>query len=166
MITAETIRERGHHEGDFADTITLDEDLRHRRRMAMVSDGGIAFVLNLSEARLLREGDGIVLDDGRVIEVKAKPEPLYAVRGRDPVHLLHLAWHLGNRHLAAAIEADRLLIRQDRVIRDMVEGLGGIVEEIEAPFDPAGGAYAESHAHGHADGHHHGHGHHDGHSHG
>lgn len=154
MISAETIRQRGSQAGSFADTITLDEDQRHRRRMAMVSDGGIAFLLNLSEARLLREGDGIVLDDGRVIEVKAKPEPLYEVRGRDGVHLLHLAWHLGNRHLAAAIEETRILIRRDRVIRDMVEGLGGTVTEVEAAFDPAGGAYA-GHAHSHG-GHTHG----------
>lgn len=159
MLMGETIRARGHHEGAFADTITLDEDLRHRRRMAMVTDNGIAFVLNLSEARLLRDGDGIVLDDGRVIEVKAKPEPLYEVHGHDAVHLLHLAWHLGNRHLAAAIEPDRILIRRDRVIREMVEGLGGHVHEVEAPFDPAGGAYAGHghHHHGHDDGHHHHH---------
>ncbi|WP_185983869.1 urease accessory protein UreE [Aureimonas mangrovi] len=153
MNSAETIVERGGHEGAFTDTITLDEDQRHRRRMAMVSDGGIAFLLNLAEARLLREGDGIILDDGRVIEVKAKPEPLYEVRGRDPVHLLELAWHLGNRHLQAAISADRILIRQDRVIREMVEGLGGRVSEVEAAFDPAGGAYA---GHGHHHEHEHG----------
>lgn len=162
MNGANSIRARGDHSGDFADTITLDEDLRHRRRMAMVSDGGIAFLLELPEARLLREGDGIVLDDGRVIEVKAKPELLYEVRGRDGAHLLHLAWHLGNRHLQAAIEADRILIRRDRVIRDMVEGLGGAVAEVEAAFDPSGGAYA-GHAHSHAPSHSHGHddGHHD-----
>jgi urease accessory protein len=149
MNSAEDVVERGGHPGDFADTITLDEGQRHRRRMAMVSDGGIAFLLNLPEARLLREGDGLRLDDGRVIEVKAKPEALYEVRGRDPRHLTELAWHLGNRHLAAAIEADRILIRQDRVIREMVEGLGGLVSEIEAAFDPATGAYA---GHGHAHG--------------
>ncbi|MFD2238398.1 urease accessory protein UreE [Aureimonas populi] len=159
MIAAENVVERGRHTGDFADTITLDEGQRHRRRMAMVSDGGIAFLLNLPEARLLREGDGILLDDGRVIEVKAKPEALYEVRGRDAVHLLNLAWHLGNRHLAAAIEETRILIRQDRVIREMVEGLGGTVKEVEAAFDPAGGAYASAHVHEGEAGHHpHGHG--------
>ena len=161
MITAETVRERTHHSGPFADTITLDEDRRHRRRLAMVSDNGIAFMLNLPDARLLRDGDGLVLSDGRVVEVKAMAEPLYEVRGRDPVHLLHLAWHLGNRHLAASIEAERILIRRDRVIRAMVEGLGGIVAEVDAAFDPAGGAYAGT-AHTHE---HHHHGHDGGHSH-
>ncbi|MCQ8783190.1 urease accessory protein UreE [Mangrovibrevibacter kandeliae] len=144
MIVAESVRRKGDWDG-AADTITLDEQARHRRRMAMVSDGGIAFLLDLPEALLLREGDGILLDDGRIVEVRAKPEPLYAVSGRDAGHLLSLAWHLGNRHQAAQVSADGLLIRQDPVIRDMLLGLGARVEEVEAAFDPEGGAYAHSH---------------------
>ena len=148
MIRAETVRERS-EAFDAADTITLDEGQRHRRRMAMVSDNGIAFLLDLETARLLREGDGIVLDDGRILRVVAKPEPLYAVRGRNAEHLLRLCWHLGNRHAAAAINADHLLIRREPVLRDMLVGLGGSVEEVEAPFDPEGGAFG-GHAHGDA----------------
>lgn len=147
MNSAESIVERGSLDQSFDDTITLDEEQRHRRRMAMVSDGGIAFLLNLPEARLLREGDGIQLDDGRLIEVRAKPEPLYEVTGHGAVHLLQLAWHLGNRHLAAAIDESRILIRRDRVIKDMVEGLGGHVREVEAAFDPTGGAYSHGAPH-------------------
>lgn len=146
MIEAQTIIEKAARpKGDAADTITLDEQQRHRRRMAMVSDGGIAFLLDLAEARLLQEGDAIVLSDGRLVEVRAKPEPLYAVTGRDAGHLLALAWHLGNRHLATQIDEARLLIRRDHVIRAMLEGLGAGVEEVEAAFDPAAGAYAGHH---------------------
>ena len=149
-----------------AGTITLDETARHRRRMAMTSDNGISFLLDLPEARLLRHGDGLVLDDGRVIEVIAAPEPLLEVRGRDAQHLVQLAWQLGNRHLPAQVFADRILIRRDHVIADMLKGLGAEVAEIEAPFDPEGGAYGGhgSHNHGHHEhdhGHHHGHHHHD-----
>lgn len=115
----------------------------------MTSDGGISFLLDLPEARLLRDGVGLKLEDGRVIEVRAAPELLIEVRGRDAQHLLVLSWQIGNRHLEAQIEADRLLIRRDPVIRTMLEGLGAMVEDIEAPFDPEGGAY---------DGHHHHHG--------
>ncbi|WP_062210185.1 urease accessory protein UreE [Aureimonas sp. AU12] len=154
MIDAQTIIERGARGGEIpADTITLDEQQRHRRRMAMVSDGGIAFLLDLAEARLLQQGDAIVLSDGRLVEVRAKPEPLYGVTGRDAGHLLALAWHLGNRHLAADITEGRLLIRRDHVIRAMLEGLGATVEEIDAPFDPAGGAYAGPQGHDHAHAH-------------
>jgi len=141
-----------------ADTITLDETDRHRRRMTMTSDGGIAFLLDLQEARLLRHGEGLVLDDGRIIAVMAAPEKLYRVRGQDRNHLLRLAWHLGNRHCPTQIDGDFLLIRHDHTLRAMLEGLGARVEDIEAAFDPEGGAYGDHHAHnGHA--HHHGHDH-------
>lgn len=148
---------------DAADTITLDETDRHRRRMAMTSDHGIGFLLDLAQARLLRHGDGLLLSDGRVIRVEAVPEDLMDVRGRDGRHLLALAWQIGNRHLAAQIEADRILIRRDHVIRAMLEGLGATVRNISAPFDPEGGAYGGEHSSHHHDDHdhgHHGHAHH------
>lgn len=139
-----------------ADTITLDEAARFRRRMAMTSDNGIEFLLDLGEARLLRHGDGLVLDDGRVIEVRAAPEKLYRVAARNPGHMLRLAWHLGNRHCPSQIMEDCMLIRRDHTLRAMLEGLGAAVTEIEAAFDPEGGAYGDSHGqHGHHHGHHH-----------
>ena len=138
-----------------ADTITLDETARHRRRMKMTSDGGIGFLLDLEAARLLQHGDGIKLNDGRIVMVKAAVEPLYEVRGAGAHHLLVLAWHLGNRHLAAQIRDDHILIRQDHIIKAMLEGLGATVTDIIAPFDPEHGAYGDKHS-GHTHRHHHG----------
>lgn len=140
-----------------ADTVVLDFDDRHRRRMAMAGTRGLEFLLDLETAVALRGGDALVLEDGRLIEVVAAPEPLLEIRGTDPHHLVRVAWHLGNRHLPTQIMAKGLRIRRDHVIEAMVRGLGARVIEIEAPFDPEGGAYAESHA-AH-DGHGHGHGH-------
>lgn len=157
MTTASSVTRHFH---DPAGTITLDETARHRRRVKMVSDNGIEFLLDLAEARLLRHGDGLLLDDGRVIEVHAEPEALYEVRAGDARHLLALAWQIGNRHLAAQILPDRILIRRDHVIREMLEGLGASVVETSAPFDPEGGAYGGPHAaHDHGHGHHHHHDH-------
>ena len=147
MISAQTVLSHFH---DPVDTITLDETDRHRRRIKLTSDGGIEFLLDLPEARLLRHGEGIKLEDGRVIEVLARPEDLYKVRGKDIHHLLALSWQLGNRHLPAQIFKDHILIRQDHVIKDMLEGLGAQVEEISAPFNPEGGAYSGDHSHHHA----------------
>ncbi len=154
-----------------SDTVVLDFDDRHRRRMAMTGTRGLEVLLDLENAVALRGGDALVLEDGRLIEVVAAPEPLLEIRGSDPHHLIRVAWHLGNRHLPTQIMAKALRIRRDHVIEAMVKGLGARVIEIEAPFDPEGGAYAEaSHAHGEGDrAHHHGHhdhGHHDhGHAH-
>ena len=143
-----------------ADTVVLDFDDRHRRRMAMTGTRGLEFLLDLENAVALRGGDALVLEDGRLIEVVAAPEPLVEIRGADPAHLVRIAWHLGNRHLPTQIMGKGLRIRRDHVIEDMVRGLGARVIVIEAPFDPEGGAYAGGGhtVHGHHD--HHDHGHH------
>ena len=153
-----------------ADNVVLDFDDRHRRRMAMTGTRGLEFLLDLENAVALRGGDALVLEDGRLIEVVAAPEPLVEIRGSDPHHLIRVAWHLGNRHLPTQIMPKGLRIRRDHVIEAMVQGLGARVIEIEAPFDPEGGAYAgpahaEEHAHrhtghDHAHSHAHDHGHH------
>jgi urease accessory protein len=131
-----------------ADTIVLDFDDRHRRRMAMTGTRGLEFLLDLESAVALRGGDALVLEDGRLIEVVAAPEPLIEIRCNDPQHLVRVGWHLGNRHLPTQIMGKALRIRRDHVIEAMVKGLGARVIEIEAPFDPEGGAYAGGgHAH-------------------
>jgi len=134
-----------------ADTVVLDFDDRHRRRMAMTGTRGLDFLLDLEHAVALRSGDALVLEDLRLIEVVAAPEPLLEIRGSDPLHLHRVAWHLGNRHLPTQIMPKALRIRRDHVIERLVRGLGARVTEIEAPFDPEGGAYADS-GHAHAQG--------------
>ena len=158
-----------------ADTIVLEFDDRHRRRMAMTTTRGIGFLLDLPKTVALRGGDLLVLDDGRVIEVVAAPEPLIEIRCADAAQMVRIAWHLGNRHLPTQLMGKHLRIRRDHVIEEMVKGLGARTIEIEAPFDPEGGAYLSApaahvhdancgHDHGHQSHSHHDHGHH-GHSH-
>jgi urease accessory protein len=170
MIRATQIRAQHRWTEAPADTVVLDFDDRHRRRMAMTGTRGLEFLLDLENAVVLRGGDALVLDDNRLIEVVAAPEPLAEIRGNDPQHLVRIAWHLGNRHLPTQIMARGLRIRRDHVIEAMAKGLGARVIEIEAPFEPEGGAYAggghphaESHAHAeshsHATSHAHSHAH-------
>jgi urease accessory protein len=120
----------------------------------------LAFLLDLPRAVQLAHGDGLQLEDGQIILVEAEAEPLAAVRARDLHHLLVLAWHLGNRHLEAQIEPDRILVRRDHVIEEMLKGLGAQVELVVEPFSPQGGAYGDVHSNHHHHGdHHHDHGH-------
>jgi urease accessory protein len=130
-----------------ADTVTLDFEARHRRRIAMRSEGGLEFLLDLEKAHRLRQGDQLVLEDGRHVAVIAAPEPLAEIRCDDLRHLVRVAWHLGNRHLPTMLDGDRLVIRRDHVIEEMVTGLGARVLVINAPFNPEGGAYAGGHHH-------------------
>jgi urease accessory protein len=127
------------------DRVVLDYDRRHRRRFAMTGEKGTEFLLDLAEAAALRDGDGLLLEDGRIVEVKAAPEPLAEITATDAAHLLRLAWHLGNRHLPTQLMGDRLRIRHDHVIEEMLIGLGAKVADVTAPFDPEGGAYGHAH---------------------
>ncbi|CAN1563747.1 UreE Urease accessory protein UreE [Rhabdaerophilaceae bacterium] len=166
MIRATSVLARGDWTAASADTVVLDFDDRHRRRVAMEGVGGLGFLLDLPEAVALRTGDALQLEDGRIVEVVGAAEPLLEIRAENAEHLLRLAWHLGNRHLAVQVVGQRLRIRADHVIKAMVEGLGGTARAVEAAFDPEGGAYAQSshahrHDHDHKDHAHHGHGAHD-----
>ena len=149
MVRATKVKPQQSWTGTPADTVVLDFDDRHRRRMAMRGTRGLEFLLDLEAAVALRGGDALILEDGRLVEVVAAPEPLLEIKVADPYHLIRLAWHLGNRHLPTQIMPKALRIRRDHVIEAMVKGLGARVIEIEAPFDPEGGAYAGP-AHGHA----------------
>ncbi len=162
MIRALKVVPKGGHAA--ADTVRLDHDSRFRRRIALTAEKGTVFLLDLPEAVALRDGDGLQLEDGRVVAVRAADEDLMEITARDAHHLTRLAWHIGNRHLPAAIGADHILIRPDHVIAEMIEGLGGTVRAVRAPFDPEGGAYSQGH-HGHDHGHDHDHHHHHGHGH-
>jgi urease accessory protein len=150
------------------ETVTLDFDDRFRRRKVFRTDSGAEFLLDLPEAQVLRDGDALPLSDGSLVLVRAAPEPLLEIQAENPEHLMRLAWHLGNRHLPAELQAHRILIRFDHVIERMLIGLGAKLAKVQAPFNPEGGAYGEhnrnpehhpgQHHHDHGDSHHHHHG--------
>jgi urease accessory protein len=159
MLRADRVIPAGHWTGAPADTVVLDFDGRYRRRVTMSGVGGLVFLLDLAEAAMLRGGDGLRLEDGRVIEVVAEAEPLAELKAADTLTLIRVAWHLGNRHLPTEMLPKALRIRRDPLIEAMAETLGVRVIALEAPFNPEGGAYvkaepsAEPHDHGHSHAH-------------
>ena len=159
--------ERGAERGAL--TCRLSYDARFLRRRRLQADSGEAFLVDLAQTVSVDHGDAFVLEDGRRVQVIAAPEPLLQVRG----DLTRLAWHIGNRHTPCQIEAGRLLIQRDKVLRDMLEKLGAELAEVEEPFTPEGGAYGHGRTHGHSHGdaqghgdHNHDHGHDHNHDHG
>ena len=160
MLRAPHVLAAGSWKGDPADTVTLDHDERHRRRIAMKGRLGVEFLLDLAAAVTLRHGDGLQLEDGRVVEVIAAPEDLVELRATDSGAMTRLAWHLGNRHTPTELTRRALRIRRDPILEDLAKSLGAQIVEIHAPFNPEGGAYvsAPEPDHGHD---HHGHDHHD-----
>jgi urease accessory protein len=133
---------------DAGDFVVLDACDRHRRRIVLKGESGTEFLLDLDEAVALRDGDGIMLDDGRIVLVAGQAESLAEVAVRTPLALVQLAWHLGNRHTDVQIVGDRLRIRRDHVLEEMAVGLGATVTAIDAPFNPEAGAPHHEHDHG------------------
>jgi urease accessory protein len=127
------------------DCVFLDATDRHRRRVVLVGENGATYLLNLPEPRQLREGDGLVLEDGKIVRVAGKPEPLIEIAAPDAPSLARLAWQIGNRHTDVQIIGDRLRIRRDHVLEAMLRGLGASLSSLEAPFEPESGAYAHGH---------------------
>ncbi len=135
--------------GETVDRVVLGYDERHRRRLRLATEGGLDVLLDLPEARHLRAGDRLVLEDGRRVLVEAASEELVELRVEEPRALARLAWHLGNRHTPAQILERALRIRPDPVLEAMAEALGARIVRVRAPFDPESGAYAH---HGHEHG--------------
>jgi urease accessory protein len=133
------------NEASAVDSITLDAHERHRRRFVLTGERGTTFLLDLPQAAALRDGDGLLLDDGAIVRVAGRPESLVEIVASSAPELARLAWHIGNRHIDVQVVGDRLRIRRDHVIEDMLRGLGARVTPIEAAFEPEGGAYAHHH---------------------
>ena len=136
---------------DASDRVLLDADDRHRRRVVLTGEHGTTFLLDLPEAIALKDGDGLVLDDGMIVRVVGLPEPLLEISAASGLGFVRLAWHLGNRHTDAQFIGEAIRIRRDHVLEEMVRLLGARARPIEAPFDPEPGAHGDGH-----DGHDHG----------
>ena len=130
--------------------VRLSYQERYRRRAVLTGDGGEQILLDLAEARELRDGECLMLEDGRAVAIRAAEEPLAEIRGAG---LARLAWHIGNRHTPCEVQADRLLILRDHVLEEMLRGLGAEITHVDAPFQPEGGAYGHGRTHGHGHAH-------------
>ena len=139
------------------DRVLIDYDRRFRRRILLTTIMGAEVLIDLPQAIRLRDGDGLLIQNG-IVRVCAQDEDLMEIHAHEHGELIRIAWHLGNRHLPVQLLDERIRIRADHVIGEMVEGLGGHVDLIQAPFDPEAGAYAgggHSHQHDDDDGHDH-----------
>lgn len=142
--------------------LTLPFQLRSKSRLLTALDSGEEVGLFLERGSVLRGGDLLRADDGRVIEVVAAAETVSTVRSGDPWQLARASYHLGNRHVALQIGPGWLRYQHDHVLDGMVRGLGLAVTVEAAPFEPEGGAYGTSaHQHSHAHSHDHDYHHHD-----
>ncbi|MGE4164462.1 MAG: urease accessory protein UreE [Xanthobacteraceae bacterium] len=133
---------------DAADVVVLDAQDRHRRRIVFVGEEGATYLVDFPNPLQLCDGDGLLLEDGAMVRIAGKPEPLTEVTADTPETLARLAWHVGNRHTEIQFVGAGFRIRRDHVLDEMLRGLGARIAHVEAPFDPESGAYSHSHRHG------------------
>jgi urease accessory protein len=134
--------------GRAADRVILDADARLRRRIVLTTEKGMKLLLDFSEPMMLRDGDGLLLDDGAIVAVAGEKEALVEISAKTPFDLVRLAWHIGNRHTDAQFTDRAFRIRRDHVLEEMVKGLGAATKEMSVPFEPEPAAP-------HSGGHHH-----------
>jgi urease accessory protein len=127
----------------FAQLVLTSDQRRLRRKVLTVK--GEEVMVDFAEPVTLEHFGGLLLEDGRVVEIVAAPEPLLEISGRGGEHLAQIAWHIGNRHMAAQIEKKRILVPRDHVAKAMLQGLGAEVREVTEPFLPMQGAYHAPH---------------------
>ena len=128
------------------DFIELSYDERFLRRKKLTSYNGIEFLVDLKNTISLKKDDMFKLDSGLLINVRYKIEELLEIKGDN---LMHLIWHIGNRHIPCQIEENRILIQNDKVIKEMILRLNGQTKVVLEAFDPEGGAYGIGRTHGH-----------------
>jgi len=164
-----------------AATVELDWDVRQKSRFDAVDSTGRTLGVFLSRGSVVRGGDVLVAEDGSLIVVLARPQPVMVVRAcaehGSPFDLVRAAYHLGNRHVQLELTPDHLKLEPDHVLSEMLARMHLIVSEEDAAFEPEAGAYAVGganhghgvdgpgpvRAHGHGRGHDHDHDHDDGH---
>lgn len=162
-----------------AGKLSLPFDLRTKTRQRAKLEGGEEVAVMLPRGEVIRGGDLVATNDGRIIEVVASPEAVLHITCASARELARAAYHLGNRHVPVEVGDGYLRIAADHVLEDMLKGLGATIAPMSAPFEPEAGAYGGGHAHGHGEdpdehehvhgpgcGHDHAHGHDHDHDHG
>lgn len=150
MITVADIRPPRVDDPLPIDVIILEYEERWVRRKVLTAQHGNRIAIDLPELRALQDRERIITNDNTQFEIIAAEEQLLEVTGNT---LPRLAWHIGNRHTPCQVEAGRLLIKRDHVLKGMLEKLGAVVREVSEPFQPEGGAYGHGRTHGHSHSH-------------
>ena len=125
----------------FDDTISLDFDARFRRKIKLISDTGYEFFLSLDKAVELPANGTLILMSGKKIRVLAAKEALMRIETENTIDLMKAIWHIGNRHLNCDISGTEVILREDKVIAEMLKKLKCNVSYFEDCFTPLSGAY-------------------------
>ncbi len=142
-----TIRDRAPAGAPADADLVLPFELRQKSRLLTRLATGEEAGLVLDRGAVLRGGDRLRAEDGRVVRVVAADEALMEAMCHDAATLARCAFHLGNRHTPVEVRSGALRFAADEVLATMLRGLGATVTAVTAPFEPEAGAYAAGHHH-------------------
>jgi urease accessory protein len=144
MLVIET---RCEAQAQHQEQLSLPFELRQKSRLRTKLVSGEEAGLFLEHGSVLRGGDYLRANDGRVVLVAAADEQLMEAKCATPFELVRAAYHLGNRHVPVQIGEGWLRFQADDVLAQMLRGLNATVKRVTAPFEPEAGAYAGGHHH-------------------
>ena len=127
--------------------LVLPFELRQKSRLRTSAVTGEEVGLFLDHGSILRGGDYLRANDGRVVLVVAAAEALMQAACESHIALVRAAYHLGNRHVPVQIGESWLRFQADEVLAQMLRGLKATITALSAPFEPEAGAYAGGHHH-------------------
>ena len=143
MLVIESRCDRAAHQEQLSLPFELRQKSRLRTKLASGEEAG----LYLEHGSILRGGDCLRANDGRIVLVVAADEELMEAKCATPFELVRAAYHLGNRHVPVQIGEGWLRFQADDVLAQMLRGLKATVSKVSAPFEPEAGAYAGGHSH-------------------
>ena len=143
MLVIESRCDKAAHQEQLSLPFELRQKSRLRTKLASGEEAG----LFLEHGSILRGGDCLRANDGRIVLVVAADEELMEAKCATPFELVRAAYHLGNRHVPVQIGEGWLRFQADDVLAQMLRGLNATVSRVSAPFEPEAGAYAGGHHH-------------------
>lgn len=143
MLVIESRCEKTAHTEELSLPFELRQKSRLRTKLASGEEAG----LFLESGTILRGGDCLRANDGRIVLVRSADEALMEAKCATPFELTRAAYHLGNRHVPVQIGDGWLRFQADEVLAQMLRGLNAQVTTFDGPFEPEAGAYAAGHHH-------------------
>ena len=110
--------------GTHKEKVYLESSDLVKRIQRVKTDHGREIGIRLSESRELRAGDVLYMDEKNIILIEVFPDDVIVIEPRNMNEMGTIAHHLGNRHLPAQFEEDKMLVQYDYLVEELLEELG------------------------------------------
>jgi len=122
--------------------LTLCSDQRKILRGRKLSDCNKELLLQLPREGIINDGDILRTNQENIfICVKAKIESLFQIQTSSKLNMLKLTYHLGNRHIGMEINDNYLFVKEDHIIKNLLENFDAEIKLVKKKFFPEIGAF-------------------------